>query len=99
MDHVCLVVVSPLCTSHVIDVVEDILLNSSNMFHAGDRAIETATCKDHVEPMFGDNAVDVSRRWLQHHRTFLLAASADEGSVAGTNSKFTLFHKQGDQAS
>ena len=50
---------APLSTGHVVDVVEDILLEN-----AGDRAIVTGICKEHVELKFGDNVVEVSQgRW------------------------------------
>ena len=56
---------TPLYTGHVIDVVEDILLNNGTMLHAG---IVTTSCREHVELKFGDNAIDVSRGWWHHLR-------------------------------
>ena len=55
---------APLCTGHVVDVVEDILLENGGTLHAGVRAIVTGICKEHVELKFGDNVVEVSQgRW------------------------------------
>ena len=59
---------APLSTGHVIDVVEDILLDNGGTLHAGDRAIVTTICKEHVELKFGDNVVEVSRGRCDHLR-------------------------------
>ena len=58
----------PLSAGHVVDVVEDILLDNGTMLRAGDRTIVTTICKEHVELKIGDNAVDVSRGWWHHLR-------------------------------
>ena len=75
-----------LSTGHVIDVVADILLNNGTMFHAGDRAIVTTICEEHVELKFGDNTVDVSRGWWPRLRAPSLDACGEE-DVGGKASR------------
>ena len=74
--------VAPLSIGHVIDVVDDILLNNGTMLHAGVRANVTTISKEHGKFKFGDNIVDVSQEWWHRLRALSLA-SIDEESVGG----------------
>ena len=75
-----------LSTGHIIDVVEDILLNNATMLHACGHAIVTTICKEHVELTFGDNTVDVSRGWWHRLRAPSLAAFGED-DVGGEASR------------
>ena len=67
-----------LSTGRVIDVVEDTLLNNGTVLHAGERAMVTTICEEHVDLKLGDTTVDVSRGWWHRLRAPSLAAFGEE---------------------
>ena len=92
---------APLFTGHVIDLVEDFLLNNGTMLHAGDRAVVTTICGEHEELKFGDSAVDVSRGWWHHLCAPSPAAFAEEsvgGEASRTNAYLTLLYMESNRA-